>query len=274
MICGGSFSARNSPRDFFPNERGAFELGNFMLSWFTFLRNFPMGVLIGFFVGILIILLFGADLDDDLIRYGTYLLTLCATLLASATAFATAIWNAESQRVAKLRASKAALPTVLSQLVELADDALECALRINGLENRGFQQEVSEKLSISERQLHVIQNCIEYSPEIAGDWMSILLSHHQVYYSRLHGRFYDENFSTIEGTNYRDACDWLVFRMIVNHMFDFARGGDIPSKTIEKSLIHTRPLAGLGFSSWPQIKPHFERTKELYCDFSLEKMKL
>ncbi|NIY77974.1 hypothetical protein HCZ23_00620 [Celeribacter sp. HF31] len=211
-----------------------------MLSWFRFLRNFPFGIFLGFIAAMGLFWFLEADLNDDLTRYGTYILTALASLLASAAAFATAVWNTERQREARLRAARAALPMALTHLISVARSGIDYSLKSNiFLDDSDNLEEVSNAIEIPPSILEILRSCIENSDEETGLWLSLTISRYQVYRSRLLGLIEDTNMPSSDFYRSSYAANWSLYHAIVEHLFRYAREGIRPEASFETQRLHS-----------------------------------
>jgi hypothetical protein len=210
-----------------------------MTSWFGFLQNFPLGIFLGFVAAIFLFWLLGADLSEDLTNYGTYLLTASASLLASAVAFATVIWNGEKQREQRLFASRASLPMALSRLIDLSKRGIDYSLRDNAfLNDPSNAREVEKSLLIPDGVMSILKDCMENeSDPDTRLWFARLLSSHQVYFARLTGMISDRNIRASDLYRAQHASEWCMFHALVEHLFDYARKGTKPEKHLSQDRV-------------------------------------
>lgn len=246
-----------------------------MLKWFQFFKNFPMGIFLGFCFGIIVFWLFGADLSEDLTKYGTYLLTALASLLASAVAFATVIWNGEKQREQRLFASRASLPMALSSLIALSKRGLNYSLRDNAfLNNPANAQEVEKSLLIPDGVMNILRDCIENESDPGiRIWFERLLSSHQVYYARLTGLISDKHIRATDQYRVKHASEWCMFHALVEHLFDYARKGTKPNKHLDQDRVDIAMYDSPGSRFYAQIMAHnetlFQRLESDIADESI-----
>ncbi|WP_417271020.1 hypothetical protein [Celeribacter sp.] len=235
-----------------------------MLKWFEFLKNFPFGIFVGFISAMTLFWLFGADISEDLTRYGTYVLTAMASLLASAVAFATAIWNTERQRDARLKVARANLPLALSHLIEVCSRGYEYAKELQGWDDveTNFPN-LRDDIRISEDALDTINDVIENSDDTTADWLSIFLAHYQVFSSRLDGRRDEAFLHDIRYHFISDAADWRLLTAIVNHLFDYSRTGTTPATKIDKTTFSV-PLLERHTETGKQLAKQIERVFDYY----------
>jgi hypothetical protein len=213
--------------------------GKAMISWFRFLQNFPFGIFLGFIAAMGLFWFLGADLSEDLTRYGTYILTALASLLASAVAFATVIWNGEKQREQRLFASRASLPMALSSLIDLSKRGIDYSLRDNAfLNNPSNAREVEKSLLIPSEIIGILKDCIENESDLDTQlWFARLLSSHQVYYARLTGLISDRYVRANDHYRVQHASEWCMFHALVEHLFDYARKGTKPEKHLGEDRV-------------------------------------
>jgi hypothetical protein len=241
-----------------------------MLKWFEFLKNFPFGIFIGFIAAMGLFWFLGADLSDDLTKYGTYILTAMASLLASAAAFATAIWNSEQQREAQLKAARANLPLALSELVTVSRFGFNYAQETEGWDNSAENfPNLETDTKIPPHTLKTIEAVISSADPITSEWLTLFLNYYQVNTSRLLGRKEDYKNLGFTENCIENSAEWLVQLSIVNHLFDYARTGRQPSKqitqakpTVPLELKHTalgKQIAS-NLNRWERITNNYEQS--------------
>jgi hypothetical protein len=210
-----------------------------MLKWFEFLKNFPFGIFVGFIAAMGLFWFLGADLSDDLTKYGTYILTALASLLASAVAFATVVWNGEKQREQHLFASRASLPMALSSLIDLSKRGIDYSLRDNAfLNNPSNAREVEKSLLIPSEVMGILKDCIENESDPDTQlWFARLLSSHQVYFARLTSLISDRHILANDLYRAQHASEWCMFHALVEHLFDYARNGTKPEKHLREGRV-------------------------------------
>ncbi|MBW6418398.1 hypothetical protein [Celeribacter sp. PS-C1] len=189
----------------------------------------------------------GADLSEDLTRYGTYILTALASLLASAAAFATAVWNSERQREARLRAARAALPMALTHLTSVAKSGIRYSLKDNVfLNDPANLEKVSKALEIPTEVLEILRANIENSDEKTGLWLSLTISRYQVYRSRLLGMIADRDMRSTDEYRVDYAACWALYHAVVGHLYRFAREGVPPEDYFELDRVHSPMFERVG----------------------------
>lgn len=208
------------------------------MKWFEQLRNLPIGVFAGFLAGILFSLFLGAEIGAELTRYGTFVLSALATLLASGAALATVIWNTEQQRYRKLEAARAMLPMALRTLSEIATKGIDYSLKDEAfLKNPANAREVEDALHFPVEIIEVFRACIENAEPDTRLWFAHTISHYQVYRSRLLDMIGLPNLVEVENHGFSCAFDWCVYHALVAHLYDYARTGRPPSETISRENI-------------------------------------
>ena len=261
----------NSPGDCFPEET-RFETSRLrMLKWFEFLKNFPFGIFVGFIAAMTLFWIFGADISDDLTRYGTYVLTAMASLLASAVAFATAVWNAERQRELRLRAARASLPLALSEMVSASRNGYQYAKNTTGWDDieTNFPQ-LQNDINLSDKTIETIQAVIASSDTVTADWLAVFLAHYQVNVARLTGRSTDFKNIGFEDDCIDECADWIIQTAIVNHLFNYARTGSEPETKFSLPLL---PLADRHSDEAEHINERIEMWHRITNGFELSKIK-
>ncbi|KPP83328.1 MAG: hypothetical protein HLUCCO07_12695 [Rhodobacteraceae bacterium HLUCCO07] len=220
---------------------------NITMTWFHFIRNFPMGASFGVFMGAIFIIVIQGEWPDDLQRYGTYGITAIVTLLASAIALTTAIWNTETARHRKLKAAKASLPLALSRLIETARNGVQISMEddafFNDPENAYF---IEKRLAIPNEVFNTLKECIEFGDETSAQWLTNIIAHYQVYKARLVNLTADRNMPPHDVYRAEHAAEWIFWHAMVSHLFDFARGED----TVENAMQQERLLEGFYAEIW------------------------
>ncbi|APG47702.1 hypothetical protein PhaeoP97_02308 [Phaeobacter porticola] len=190
--------------------------------------------------------LLGSSFDENIVRYGTYGLSILVALFASAVALAGVFANIDSQatrfsieRSATQKAAKALLPIALSRFDEVCEKAVDIALSDDTVfADPKNAVEVREALEIGDETVRILKECIEYSDEVTQEWLTIIFARYQVASSRLLGSVADPSRVITNHTRGSHAYDWEVIRAILNHLFSFARGQeDAPSDKIDLETI-------------------------------------
>lgn len=222
------------------------------MNWFYHLKNFPMGMFIGLLFGILIHFIFTSEISDQLMRYGTFLLAMLATLLASGIALAGALNSADTQRqldednrMRRLNSAKASLPYSLSDAINCALAGLtESALRFHGHGNvnPNLYEEIQPKKASIDNIISVIRNA---DPN-EGKVLSLMLSNFQVYVARINSLPVAAPPSGRRHENMEAIAYWAYLYLLTGHCFEFARGQDGIENRITKTGIVKRMREALG----------------------------
>ena len=202
-------------------------------------RNIASAALAGFVIGMAYVMVLSTNWEDNLIRYGTYGITILVSLFASAIAVGGVLLNLNKQQELIERrhiAARAVLPITLSRLHKLAEYGFETVLDVPALREGNPEVAIKhlKELQISSEDLTQIRECIEAADSETQAWLSLILAHWQIQESRLETDLLDNNIIPKDERQLASAgVDWLIIRAMISHLYDYARTGSSPSHTLE-----------------------------------------
>lgn len=244
------------------------------MKWFHFFRNFPAGAFFGVFIGAVFIIVIQGEWPDDVQRYGTYGITVVVSLLASAIALTTAIWNTETARHRKLKAAKASLPLALSRLIETARNGVQISLEddvfFNDPDNASL---IEERLAIPNEVFTTLKECIEFGDETSAQWLTNIIAHYRIYKTSLVNLAANQNMPPHDVYRAEHAAEWIFWHAMVSHLFDFARGNDIVENAMKQELL----LEGFYAEIWgnrlqQEITGHINGLVEYHAPLNTESL--
>ncbi|MFO8126667.1 hypothetical protein [Yoonia sp.] len=161
-------------------------------------KNIAGAALGGCFIGVAFMWVLTTNWEDNLIRYGTYGITIFVSLFASAVAVGGVLLNLNKQQELIERrhiAARAVLPITLSRLNKLAEYGFETAINAQALREGPSEVAIKhlKKLQISSEDLTQIRECIEAADSETQAWLSLILAHWQIQESRLESNLLENN---------------------------------------------------------------------------------
>lgn len=212
-----------------------------------FFENFPFGVLVGFIFGMLFAIYLGSDISASAKSNVVGVATVFGTLFAAGFATFGVITTVRQQevhrqkeRTDRLKAARAALPMALTKLIAISKNGIQYSLAdkefLKAPENA---QKVSDALEIPTEVIEILRSCIENADDETGKWLSLTISHYQVYRSRILGLISDRNMAPRDIYRADNTASWCIYHAIVEHLFRFAREGTRPAICFEKDRLFT-----------------------------------
>lgn len=210
-----------------------------MSSWLPHLRNLSAGVFIGVFIGMAYFMIIESDLSDEYTKYWIYGVSALVTLFASGVALAGVLANLETtenhrrdERERKLKASKAMLPAVLSELSSRCERNALIVLAIAGNvsnANDSLSEYSSSDIEpfVEGQMFDVFRDCIEQADEQSALFLTLIAQRYQVAFARCEGKDFPRISATESDlsslSSFRYAFDWVMLRNYISHCFEFAR---------------------------------------------------
>jgi hypothetical protein len=210
-----------------------------------------------------------SPLSDNLIRYGTYGISVLAALIASGIAWMSAMANIHNQQnLAKtageqsLLAARAVLPPVLSSLHNKAQlGFVASANQIKLKANSDEALKSLEQLALTPDELSALQKCIQFSDEDTARWLSLIISHFQIHHARLEGNLFTVGLIKLEKQIANDALDWSLTSTMVLHLIEFARTGKVPTLDLPKENI----VIPIHFDGTGPVMTHWDNVFRRVC---------
>lgn len=199
-----------------------------MRNWFKFLPNFPFGIFLGIIVAISLFWFLNADFGEELTRDGKFIFSALTTLLASAFALATVMWNTEMQRVRKLTAARTMLHFALIDMSEIMLRGAEA--RANSDENHSDFKAMAEALKIPNETLKIFADNIEFSTNEIPFKLVEIVSNAQILVSRMasanskNSKLYESYESNTRSVIAFSTVQWIANYVRCQQCFDYARG--------------------------------------------------
>jgi hypothetical protein len=146
--------------------------------------------------------------------------------ISSITAFNIGRYNAEKQREREFRASKAFLPSALSELTEYLKESAE--IYVSGWEAaRGDALKVTAPIPPAGYK-EVFRDCIRHAEPDVGEYLSQLLKWLQIHAARLSGYLDQQADDTWSNPDKHNVIVYLYrvgeLQAMVNRLFPFSRG--------------------------------------------------
>lgn len=241
---------------------------------FKFFDRFTSGLLVGSVSAFLLVMLLDAEVSEIAKTNWVQFATIVAALLAALIALFGVQRQIESQRLseetkrrAALSAAKAVLPLALTRLIDVAEAGFDFSIKDNAfLRDRSNVSILVRELNIDTEIIQILQDCIRSSDKISSAWISHIISHYQVYRSRLVGSVSDGNRLTTDQTKASAAVDWIVLKAMIEHTYDFARGAETVPEVMDQNLIRAPiglvlprgDFSRILFESLTLIKNHYQ----------------
>ena len=220
------------------------------------LKNFPMGLLIGWIAAMLLAWAIDGAASDHIAKNWTYVFTVIASLIASSLALWVGLAAIENQnenlRKAKddnSRSAKAVLPLAVSEFYRMAGNMFEISLNdpvwFSLPDNR---DQVRRSLKFEGPSIKILRDCIKSGDDVSSNWLGVLIARYQIYASRSESLI-DTKRAPSEHELVSVALDWAVQREISGHCFPYARGAVqvVPPILLPSSL--SLPKGGVHYMS-------------------------
>ncbi|WP_238363929.1 hypothetical protein [Mesobacterium pallidum] len=185
------------------------------------LQNTSFGAFVGMLLGIGFMVFMDRRLEEEHIRYGTYLLTALTTMGASALALAGTLvavdinrQNEEERRRAKLAAARAVLPLALSELSAICLTAVESIY--DGTEAR---RQSIQRLTETSALLETLKENVEYGGPEIREALSDIVRVFQI----LTSRFRKDIFFDTTGNTAESVVSWAELYSMVAACFEYSR---------------------------------------------------
>ena len=239
------------------------------LKFFT--ENVAIAAFLGYLLGMAYVALLSSGYEENVIKFGTYGLTILSGLLASGLALAGVMANLNFQEEARKResdnslaAARAVLPFTLSTLHRLSEQGFETAMKTESLRKGTHADAMAavRALEVPSGQIERLQKCIEYTGDHSKEWLSLIIAHWQIETSRLESSLLDKRLSISSYQIKSSAADWLLIRALISHLFDFSRTGIEPEDELDRSEF-TAPFFGGHFDD-SELLDAIERHKKYF----------
>ncbi|MBI1218905.1 MAG: hypothetical protein GC186_10185 [Rhodobacteraceae bacterium] len=164
--------------------------------------------------------------------------TTATTLMVGALALMGTIHTIENQnniyqqnRLRDLAAARATMPLALRELSLAAKVGIRTASRPSDA-SRPPYEEIRSDLNVSEDTIETLQKCIRFADDLTSQWLAIIISHYQIYLSRMDS--FNPGPPMVDGNGLRNLTngqieaivDWATLHALVDHLFPFARGAN------------------------------------------------
>lgn len=211
-----------------------------------FLDRFTSGLLVGAIFSIVCFWLFTSELDEKIVDrafdFGEYLVAISAAFLALRGIRQQIEANRSEQlesRQRELIAARALLPLALTEFIKVTRRGMDLALKNDDFYNDAENLEiVSNDLELNPEIISILRDCIMPANRNNQRWISICIARYQVARSRLLGSIGDPNLVVTDHNRMSLAFDWAVLHALVEHLFEFARGGDGVEEHLNLENIH------------------------------------
>ena len=215
------------------------------------LRNTSLGACIGAALAIGLSAVFRADVSEGVEKFYTYIFSALITLLASGLALMGVFSNIEHQqhiatvaRLRRLRATRALLPSALSQLCELAIWGIRYSHQFaeyrRHLGTEEFERVSLSRLELSDELMSLLRDMIELcEDENVAKRIAGMLREHQVLVTRWKDEF-SEARRVIQNLRTRTVY-WALLHALASSLFEYAR-----SETDTVDTVVTEDEIGIG----------------------------
>ena len=222
----------------------------------AFIRNFPLGLLLGWIAALLLVWVIDGEANDQIARNWTYLFTVVASLTAASIALSGSLAAISSQNdnLAKarnddLRSARAVLPLVISELYQMSERMFEFSLNDPTFFTVPSNQELMRNfLVLKDNTTQVLRDCIKSSDLVSSDWLGLLIANFQIFSARTESLF--EAGRLVTSHNRASlALDWAIQLAVAEHCFEYARG-KVPSVPLRLSpaTLHL-PIGSVHFAT-------------------------
>lgn len=242
--------------------------------------NFPLGLLLGALVALLLAAYADPDAWPNLEKYDAFIVSAVVSLLIASVAaagiqsnIANQIRLTTEQRQRKLLAARSVLPTVAGTLSVISENGLLAAIRLAKGKELSVEelQKTIESVSIPSDALSVMRDLIEFSEdESVAKYVAYTIEEHQVYVSRLNSLAGGSNFEKAER-----VVEWAYMTALFDWFYLYSRHKMEVPRFIDGSTVSAKlgwpDMQMIRELEYPELTHNIELLLDVFSDIFAKK---